>query len=199
MLDEPFSALDSYLRWEMELELKETLKEFPGSTLLVSHSRDEVYRIAQNVCVIDQGTSSRYRRSATCSTARPPRPPPSSLAAKITPAAAHPAARRSVFPTGPDAGLQPGSAGGDHDARRPPPLCPPRAGGRRQCLPLHRPPGHRRRFFHHRDPAALHRAGGRPLPTLESELPKDAWAALHLSPGDRLQVRIAPEHLLLLR
>ena len=36
-------------------------------------------------------------------------------------------------------------------------------------------------------------------PTLESELPKDAWAALHLGPGDRLQVRIAPEHLLLLR
>ena len=57
MLDEPFSALDSYLRWEMELKLKDTLQEFPGTTLLVSHSRDEVYRIAQKVCVIDKGLS----------------------------------------------------------------------------------------------------------------------------------------------
>ena len=57
MLDEPFSALDSYLKWEMELELKQTLQEFSGTTLLVSHNRDEVYRLAQKVCVIDKGTS----------------------------------------------------------------------------------------------------------------------------------------------
>lgn len=57
MLDEPFSALDSYLKWEMELELKQTLQAFSGTTLLVSHSRDEVYRLAQKVCVIDKGTS----------------------------------------------------------------------------------------------------------------------------------------------
>ena len=57
MLDEPFSALDSYLRWEMELELKETLRTFPGTTLLVSHSRDEVYRLAQHVCLLEHGTS----------------------------------------------------------------------------------------------------------------------------------------------
>lgn len=57
MLDEPFSALDSYLKWEMELELKQTLQEFSGTTLLVSHSRDEVYRLAQKVCVINKGTS----------------------------------------------------------------------------------------------------------------------------------------------
>ena len=57
MLDEPFSALDSYLKWEMELELRQTLQSFPGTTLLVSHSRDEVYRIAQKVCVIDKGIS----------------------------------------------------------------------------------------------------------------------------------------------
>lgn len=57
MLDEPFSALDSYLRWEMELELKQTLRSFSGTTLLVSHSRDEVYRLANSVCVIDKGAS----------------------------------------------------------------------------------------------------------------------------------------------
>lgn len=58
MLDEPFSALDGYLRWQMELELAEVLKDFEGSTLFVSHSRDEVYRICDSVCVMDQGKSS---------------------------------------------------------------------------------------------------------------------------------------------
>ena len=44
MLDEPLSALDSYLRWQLELNLQRTLAEFPGTTLYVSHNRDEVYR-----------------------------------------------------------------------------------------------------------------------------------------------------------
>lgn len=58
MLDEPFSVLDGYLRWNLEQELLETLKEFGGPTLFVSHSRDEVYRICDRVCVMDQGSSS---------------------------------------------------------------------------------------------------------------------------------------------
>ena len=45
MLDEPFAALDGYLRWQLELELKDIMEEFGGSTLFVSHSRDEIYRI----------------------------------------------------------------------------------------------------------------------------------------------------------
>ena len=45
MLDEPFSALDSHLKWAMELELKKTLREFKGTTLFVSHSREEVYSL----------------------------------------------------------------------------------------------------------------------------------------------------------
>lgn len=55
MLDEPFSALDGYLRWKMELELQDILNEFSGVTLFVSHSRDEVYRICHQVCVMDRG------------------------------------------------------------------------------------------------------------------------------------------------
>ncbi len=58
MLDEPFSALDGYLRWNLEQELLDVLKEFSGPTLFVSHSRDEVYRICDRVCVMDRGTSS---------------------------------------------------------------------------------------------------------------------------------------------
>lgn len=57
MLDEPFSALDGYLRWKLEMELMDILKEFHGTALFVSHSRDEIYRICQKVCVMDQGNS----------------------------------------------------------------------------------------------------------------------------------------------
>jgi len=57
MLDEPFSALDGYLRWKLELELMDILKEFGSTTLFVSHSRDEVYRLCHKVCVMDCGRS----------------------------------------------------------------------------------------------------------------------------------------------
>lgn len=58
LLDEPFSALDSFLKYQLELELMETLEQFPGSVLWVSHDRGEVFRNCQRVCVIDQGSSS---------------------------------------------------------------------------------------------------------------------------------------------
>lgn len=57
LLDEPFSALDSYLKYQLELELAETLEQFPGTVLWVSHDRDEVFRNCQRVCVIDRGRS----------------------------------------------------------------------------------------------------------------------------------------------
>ena len=57
LLDEPFSALDGYLRWQLELELTDTLRAFPGGTVYVSHNRDEVYRMCDSVCVISQGRS----------------------------------------------------------------------------------------------------------------------------------------------
>ena len=57
LLDEPFSALDSYLQWQLEMELIDTLRQFGGMALYVSHSRDEVYRVCDNVCVINEGKS----------------------------------------------------------------------------------------------------------------------------------------------
>lgn len=57
LLDEPFSALDSYLKYQLELELMETLDQFPGTVLWVSHDRGEVFRSCQRVCVIDRGQS----------------------------------------------------------------------------------------------------------------------------------------------
>ena len=57
LLDEPFAALDSHLRWQMEAEVKQTLSEFPGAALLVSHDRGEVYRMSRRVCVLNEGAS----------------------------------------------------------------------------------------------------------------------------------------------
>ncbi|MBQ7279068.1 MAG: ATP-binding cassette domain-containing protein [Clostridia bacterium] len=56
LLDEPFSALDSHLRFEMEGELRQLLHSFPGTALLVSHDRDEVFRLADTLAVMDGGT-----------------------------------------------------------------------------------------------------------------------------------------------
>lgn len=55
MLDEPFSALDSYLKWQLEQELIPMLDQFAGTTLFVSHNRDEVFRICQRIAVLNQG------------------------------------------------------------------------------------------------------------------------------------------------
>lgn len=55
MLDEPFSALDSYLRWQMEQEVVAALEKFGKTVLFVSHDRDEVYRISNQVVVINDG------------------------------------------------------------------------------------------------------------------------------------------------
>jgi len=57
LLDEPFSALDSYLKWQLETELVDTLSAFKGPVVYVSHNRDEVFRICDNVCVMSQGCS----------------------------------------------------------------------------------------------------------------------------------------------
>jgi len=51
------SALDSYLKYQLELELAETLGGFPGTVLWVSHDRGEVFRNCRRVCVIDRGRS----------------------------------------------------------------------------------------------------------------------------------------------
>ncbi|MBO4916035.1 MAG: ATP-binding cassette domain-containing protein, partial [Oscillospiraceae bacterium] len=57
LLDEPFSALDSYLRWQSELELGELLRRYEGDVLFASNDRDEVYRMCDTVCVLSDGKS----------------------------------------------------------------------------------------------------------------------------------------------
>ena len=55
MLDEPFSALDSYLREEVEGEVGSLLSTFDGTALLVTHDRDEAYRLCREMIVMDSG------------------------------------------------------------------------------------------------------------------------------------------------
>lgn len=55
MLDEPFSALDGYLKEKMQHEMMSILKDYSGEVLLVSHSRDDIYRFCPMVLTIDNG------------------------------------------------------------------------------------------------------------------------------------------------
>ena len=61
LLDEPFSALDDYLKWQLELELSDTLAEYRKTAVFVSHNRNEVYRLCNSVCVLSEGRSEPRR------------------------------------------------------------------------------------------------------------------------------------------
>ncbi len=55
LMDEPLSALDSFLKWQMEEEMLDILSEVKKTVLFVSHNRDEVYHMCDQVCVLDKG------------------------------------------------------------------------------------------------------------------------------------------------
>lgn len=55
MLDEPFSALDSYLKWRLEREVSSIIRKFGKTVLFVSHNRDEVYRLCDRITIIENG------------------------------------------------------------------------------------------------------------------------------------------------
>lgn len=55
LLDEPFSALDTYLRAQVERQLIETLSTYSGVTLFVTHNLEEAYRVCENLMVMSGG------------------------------------------------------------------------------------------------------------------------------------------------
>ena len=55
LLDEPFSALDSYLRDQLQIQILDLLKKFNKDVIFVSHSRDEVYHLCSRVALIHRG------------------------------------------------------------------------------------------------------------------------------------------------
>lgn len=56
MLDEPFSALDVFLKDRLQQELKEMLDDYKGIVIMVSHSRDEIYRFSDELLIVDKGS-----------------------------------------------------------------------------------------------------------------------------------------------
>lgn len=59
LLDEPFSALDSHLRFQLEREVQGAIHSFGKTVLLVTHNRDEAYRMADKVAVMNNGQIER--------------------------------------------------------------------------------------------------------------------------------------------
>ncbi|MCI8292136.1 MAG: ATP-binding cassette domain-containing protein [Hespellia sp.] len=57
LLDEPFAALDMYLKDRLQQEMADMLKDYPGIVILVSHSRDEIYRFSEELLVMQRGAS----------------------------------------------------------------------------------------------------------------------------------------------
>jgi len=55
LLDEPFSALDSYLKEAMQREMAAVIRQFGGNVVMVSHSRDEIYKLCPKLAVMDEG------------------------------------------------------------------------------------------------------------------------------------------------
>ena len=61
LLDEPFSALDSHLKWQLEPELKDVLDSFGGTVIWVTHDLEEAYRNCPRVCVMENGHTGSVR------------------------------------------------------------------------------------------------------------------------------------------
>lgn len=55
LLDEPFSALDSYLKEQLMAELNTLLAQFPKDVIVVTHSRDEAYQLCGRIAVLVKG------------------------------------------------------------------------------------------------------------------------------------------------
>lgn len=55
LLDEPYSALDEFLKDRVQQEMQEILGTYPGIVILVSHSRDEIYRFSEELLIMNQG------------------------------------------------------------------------------------------------------------------------------------------------
>lgn len=55
MLDEPFSALDSELKFHMEREVSAVIRNFGKTAILVSHDKGEAYRLCNRIAMVHNG------------------------------------------------------------------------------------------------------------------------------------------------
>lgn len=55
LFDEPFSAMDTYLKEQLYVELVNLLRNFDGLSILVTHDRDEAFQFCDELLVLDEG------------------------------------------------------------------------------------------------------------------------------------------------
>ncbi|NMF65681.1 molybdate ABC transporter permease subunit [Brasilonema octagenarum UFV-E1] len=60
LLDEPFSALDTHLRSQLEQQMVGTLANYEGVSLFVTHNMEEAYRICPHLLVLEKGKAVHY-------------------------------------------------------------------------------------------------------------------------------------------
>lgn len=77
LLDEPFSAMDAYLKEGLRLELAKVLREYGGIAVMVTHDRDEAFQLCRRLMLVDRGrvlaagdTREMFSTPGTCQAAR---------------------------------------------------------------------------------------------------------------------------------
>jgi molybdate transport system ATP-binding protein len=55
LLDEPFSAMDAFLKEQLRMELVNMLKDFDGFSIMVTHDRDEAFQFCDELIILDEG------------------------------------------------------------------------------------------------------------------------------------------------
>lgn len=64
MLDEPFSALDSHLKFVLEEGFKNALRTFKGTVLYISHNRQEIYKYCDQAAIMSNGQVVEIRETS---------------------------------------------------------------------------------------------------------------------------------------
>ena len=64
LLDEPLSALDGVIKESIKDRIKTIAREYPLTTLIVTHDPEEALTLSDRVLIIDQGTIAQYGRPA---------------------------------------------------------------------------------------------------------------------------------------
>ena len=55
LLDEPFSAMDTFLKEQLRIELVNSLRDFDGFSIMVTHDRDEAFQFCDELIVLAEG------------------------------------------------------------------------------------------------------------------------------------------------
>lgn len=77
LLDEPFSAMDAYLKEELRMELANLLESCRKPAVMVTHDRDEAYQLCSHLLLMSRGTvlasgetRELFQNPVTCQAAR---------------------------------------------------------------------------------------------------------------------------------